>query len=213
MAELHVQRKEGSMWPWLIAALLVVALLAWFFWGREDDRDLTAADGSTDAVVAIETNEEMTGFASETIAGTAVAEFLQFGDGSASGTMSVDHNYTADGLRQLAAALDEIAGDKSVGGVALQPRIQEIRDRANALQNTASSNEHALQTREAFVLASTVLMRMDSDKGGADSDLSGLQNTAMEIKPTVPLLEQGDAVKNFFAQAKQAVRGMTNEPV
>lgn len=213
MAELHVQRKEGNMWPWIIAALVVLALLLWFFWGGEDDLDLATADVTPNAVVATVPNTEVMGSASGTIAGTAVTEFLQFAEGTAAGTMGLDHNSTSNGLRQLAAALNEIASGESAGGVALQPRIDEIRDRANTMQQNANSTDHALQTREAFAVASSLMMQMNSNMGGADGALTGLQNAAMAIKPSEMLLDQTDAVKQFFSQAAQEVRGMTNTPM
>lgn len=35
MAELHVQKKETNIWPWIIGAV-VLALLAWWAFGRND---------------------------------------------------------------------------------------------------------------------------------------------------------------------------------
>ena len=37
MAELHVQPKERSMLPWLLAALVLLALLVWWFMARGDN--------------------------------------------------------------------------------------------------------------------------------------------------------------------------------
>lgn len=42
MAELHVQRKESNIWPWIIGALLLAAVL-WFVFMRGDTRTATAA--------------------------------------------------------------------------------------------------------------------------------------------------------------------------
>ncbi len=42
MAELHVQRKETNVWPWIIGALLVAAVL-WFVFMRSDAREMTTA--------------------------------------------------------------------------------------------------------------------------------------------------------------------------
>jgi hypothetical protein len=43
MAELHVQRKESSIWPWILGALLLVAVL-WFVFMRADTRPVTAVN-------------------------------------------------------------------------------------------------------------------------------------------------------------------------
>ncbi len=43
MAELHVQRKESNIWPWIIGALLLAAVL-WFVFMRADTRNVTSAN-------------------------------------------------------------------------------------------------------------------------------------------------------------------------
>ncbi len=42
MAELHVQRKETNVWPWIIGALLVGAVV-WFVFMRGDTREMTSS--------------------------------------------------------------------------------------------------------------------------------------------------------------------------
>lgn len=42
MAELHLQRKETNVWPWIIGALVVAAVL-WYVFMRADTRDTTSA--------------------------------------------------------------------------------------------------------------------------------------------------------------------------
>lgn len=39
MAELHVQRKQTNIWPWLIGVLVLAAVL-WFVFGRADTRSV-----------------------------------------------------------------------------------------------------------------------------------------------------------------------------
>lgn len=41
MAELNVQRKETNVWPWIIGALLIAAVL-WFVFMRADTRNMTS---------------------------------------------------------------------------------------------------------------------------------------------------------------------------
>lgn len=43
MAELHLQRKESNIWPWIIGALLLAAVL-WFVFMRADTRTVTTAN-------------------------------------------------------------------------------------------------------------------------------------------------------------------------
>ncbi len=181
-------------------------------WGGSDELDVATADVTDSGLVAEVPNTAVMGTAAGTLEGTATLDFLRFVDARSSGAASLSHVYTADGLRQLAAALKEIASGDSVGGVALQPRIDEIRDRANAMQQNPTDTDHALQTRKAFNLASSVMMQMQGNNGRTDGRLSALQDAAMAIQPSVPLLEQAENIDRFFTQAAQALRTMTNAP-
>jgi hypothetical protein len=40
MAELHVQKKDTNIWPWIIG-LLVIAAVVWFAFGRSATNDNT----------------------------------------------------------------------------------------------------------------------------------------------------------------------------
>ncbi len=47
MAELHVQRKQTNIWPWIIGVLAIAAVL-WFVFGRADTRS-AATPGAADS--------------------------------------------------------------------------------------------------------------------------------------------------------------------
>jgi hypothetical protein len=49
VADINVERKEGSVWPWIIG-LVVLALLIWLLWSWMGDRDRT-----DDAVIPADT--------------------------------------------------------------------------------------------------------------------------------------------------------------
>lgn len=45
MAELHVQRKDTNIWPWIIGAVLLAAVL-WFVFLRADTRNVTSTNAT-----------------------------------------------------------------------------------------------------------------------------------------------------------------------
>ncbi len=220
MAELHVQEKERSTWPWILAAVLAVAALLWFFSGRGNELGVATTDTTDSTMVGRAPDTELTGSAAGTLDGTAVNEYLQFVDNRASREANMSHDYTADGLRQLAAALNEVGGADSVGGVALQPRIDEIRERADAMQRSSSSTEHALQTREAFTLAASLIAQMRGSEGAggttgtsdawAQGNRESLLQAAMAIEPSRALLDQTERIEQFFARAGDALRQLSD---
>lgn len=41
MAEINIERKQGTAWPWIIAGLALLALLLWFLFARGDRSGVT----------------------------------------------------------------------------------------------------------------------------------------------------------------------------
>jgi hypothetical protein len=50
MAEINIQRKERSVWPWLLGGLLLVGVL-WFLFARNPAADVTTATDTTRTTV------------------------------------------------------------------------------------------------------------------------------------------------------------------
>ncbi len=219
MAELHVQEKERSVWPWILGAVIVLALLFYLIWGRGDGTNVGMMDDNDSTMVSqapnSDPNSAMMGSASGTVAGSAVSEYLQFVDARPSRASNRAHDYTADGLRKLSDAISEIVSGDSVGGVALQPRINEIRERADGMQQNANATEHAMQTREAFAVAASLIGQMQDGPRStrnttASDNRDALTDAAMTIEPSRPLLDQTDRIEQFFSEAGNALRNMTN---
>lgn len=148
--------------------MVILALLFWYFAGRNNDTGLNVGmdDMNDSTLVGTAPNTGAEYSAAGTVEGAAVGQYMQFVDARASRAAGVAHEYTADGLRQLAAALRELATGESVGGVDVQPRIDEIRERADAMQQNPTATEHALQTREAFARAASLIGQMRSTTSG-----------------------------------------------
>ena len=60
MAEINIQRRERSIWPWLLAGILLLGLL-WFLFARTNDTLTTGMGADTTAA-------DTTGAAAGTIA-------------------------------------------------------------------------------------------------------------------------------------------------
>ena len=203
MAELHIERKERSAWPWLLLGALAIALLLWFFLVRGGD------EGATVAVADTAVAGETAGVAPVAAATPADGEmpeaaraFVQFASSPAADA-NLAHDYTADGLRRLADALEAVTANAQVGTVDVSQRVGEIRARADAMQQNATSSEHALQAREASLLAAALMRELPGATGGAEA-----YTAAEAIQADRPLMEQTDAVHRFFEQSATVVRGL-----
>lgn len=210
MAEIEIERHERRIWPWVLG-LLVLALLAWWLLYMRG----TDADGN----VAIETTA---GTVIDSVPGTsvgtresapaAVNDFLSYvEENRAEQSADSTHTYQAEGLRRLAAALDELADRDTIGSVSLDSRITALRNRADALQRNWRSTEHARYTREAFDSAAVLVEGMQRQRfSNIANEAAQLRQAASGVAPDRLLLEQKAEVQRFFQRAADAVRAMAN---
>lgn len=206
MAELHVERKDTAVWPWILVGLALLALILWFIFGRSNDTAPIAADTDTTSTftmpaAAVPVDEG---------APAAVTGFVQFVDDQGAATAAgLSHEYTADGVRRLVGALDALSDRDSASGVALQPRFDEIRQRADAMQQDPTSTEHSRQAREAFVMAAGVMEQMQQSGFSADqASIAEVRTAAEAVQPDGMLLDQSQQVQQFFERARTAVRSL-----
>jgi hypothetical protein len=217
VADINVERKGPSIWPWIIG-LIVLALLIWALaemLGGRDDATRTAVTDDTVArtteVAPATRDPGMTGAAAGVPA--AVQQFEQWVDRRDPQTdMGLQHEYTRNGLRQLADALESLAqrhGERP----AVQQSIQTMRQQADRLQQSdAASTQHANMTRDAFTSAAdavgTLQREHHAQLAGADNQVNQVRQAAQAIDTGTPLLQQHERVQTFFDRARDAVRAM-----
>ena len=211
MAEIHIERKERSVWPWLLVGLLALALIAWMVTRRGvDDRlGTVAVDSAAGAVfdsapeAAAATNDALP---------APVASFLTFvEENRARSAADSTHDYTSDGLRYLAGALDVVVRRDTVGRQSLDAQVGWLRARADTLQRDWRSSHHARATREAFVSAASLMQALQQQRyPDAMDKVTGVVNASQGVRADVPLLQQKAEVQQFFDRAAEAIRTMAN---
>ena len=202
MAEIHIERKERSVWPWILG-LLALALVVWLLLaqrgGREDAFVTDTAIGDTDP--GITPGAARTG---------AVGSFIAYVDERrARAEAGLDHEYTAEGLRRLADALEEIARQHQLGAAQVEQRVNTLRERADALQRNPESREHARLAREAFVAVVDVMRDLQQQRfPDAANQVEQVRLAATSVTADRELLQQKEEVQRFFDRAGEVVQHM-----
>lgn len=185
MADINIVRKP-PLWPWLatLAALLLVIVLIVWVANRGDEPQLAGgyAEPETQGTSGI--------------APSAMNEYLQFAGVAGDGEQPQpgrEHEYTAEGLRKLAAALESL--ERTRPGAVRDGAVDEIRSHADRIQRDPTSRQHANAVRDAFLNVA------DAIPGGG-----GLRDDAEAISPEQPLLEQTDAIRAFFEESGRALQ-------
>jgi HAMP domain-containing protein len=203
MAEIHLERKEkSSIIPWVLVGLALLALVGW--WIMRDGRDLDSLVMQDEAgEVADARAAEVEGAPGE------VNSYLRFvEENRARDEVSRDHSYTADGIRELAGALHALAEQEESERVAVEPRVEYIRERADALERDAEATTHAGITRDAFTNLADVMEMLRQRYSGAQGDVSQVREAANAIEPNTLLTNQAQHVQTFFERSATAVRTM-----
>jgi len=210
MAEIKVQRKGPGAWPWILGVLALV-LVGWAVIAMMDrDRD--------DPEVAETGRATPPGEATPaaTTGGTipaAVAAFLAFAEAPTGSQVGVGHEYAADGIRRLTAALKAVV-DNGPDRPRARERFAEFQQKADRIQVDPQSLGHAGQVRDVFTSAAGAISALQEDRWPDASELQNqiaqVQTAAERVAADRPLLDQTSAVKTFFDRAAVVVRAMAD---
>ena len=192
MAVQSTKRMSRNTGFWIAGGLLLL-LVSWFL--------ITERNKASTQVQTIESDSSSTGgpqFAA------AVSNFTTFTEVKSGDDGSVTHDYTANGLRLLAAALELAPSHANVGD-----GPSGIRARADSMQQDVAATSHARQTSEAALMASELISHLQTDgRPWLDAKAVLVNDAARAIKPDQLLLPQMSAVQLFFQQSAAALRAV-----
>jgi hypothetical protein len=208
MAEIPIERKKsGPGWlPW-VAGLLLLLLLGYCF-TRNRDADPAVADSAattdTTGAAGVAAGTAAGAAAGAAGAGGAIDQFVQFvAQRDTTNETEGQHQYTAEGIRRLAAALEGVAG----GSGTIQAQADSMRRSVDRLQQSAASDNHADDAKAAFSAAVSAMESIDRARGGS-RDVAPMRAIYNELKSGQPLVPQLGTVHRFFEAARDALQGM-----
>lgn len=217
MADIDLQRKERSWWPWILAGIVAV-LAIWLIAEAFDTDAPVAGEFDIDQPTVVEPLGPEAGPAAEMGpagegAANAIAEFRQQCVEAASDNQTMDrqHQWTVTCLETMATAMDATIRADTVGSVVLQERLNTLRERATEVRESdPSATTHAGTVAEAFDAAAEVVETYQQERGATDAAYArGIRDAADRLTPEQPLLQQRDAVHQFFRQMGDALQSMT----
>ncbi len=211
MAEIHIERKSYRVWGWVLmgvaALLFATCVVAWW---RSDPRDplTSGVSGGSVAGAAAGTTGDLEG---------AVGNYLTFvEENRARQAARPTHEYTAEGLRRLAAAIGELSERNAAGAEALMAQLNVLRAQADSLQRNPQSTEHARYAREAFRTAASLMSALQQRHYPKErypnlaAEVAQVGVVAELVLPGRLLLEQTSDVQRFFDQSAAAIRAMAS---
>ncbi|MDT0691613.1 hypothetical protein RM549_17610 [Salegentibacter sp. F188] len=205
MAEIKVEKKK-PIWPWIIAALVILAILYFLFMDGNDDEvtddynEEQVVDTTYNETNTLEDNRDMP---ADTTGG--VAGYLShIGDKS---RMGIDHEYTNNALIYLMNAVQAKANDLNVN---IDADMQQIRQEAEAITRDPMATNHADKIKSAGNSLTNVIENLQQDEyPDLSQDVQEVRTAVEDIDPSVLTLEQKDEVNTFFDEAGDVLNKMS----
>ena len=200
MAEIKIEQKK-PVWPWLLAGLVIAALVIYFLMFRDNDNN--AAEVVTEESYISDTNE--TNLLDVKENNSTVAAFISFVENDTN-RVSLDQAYTNEALLKLTAATNAIAEEI---GYDVREDLNKVKESTLLITNEPFESSKAKNIRNSTDGSTTALQNMQLAKYPWLSDeVEELKNASVAINPEVNTLEQKDAVKNYFAKAADLLEKM-----
>ncbi|HYW31102.1 MAG TPA: hypothetical protein VE869_06305 [Gemmatimonas sp.] len=202
MAEIKIEeKKRNNLLPLILAAVLVLALLGWCATRNNDDGTATAGADTTSAT---RDSSGATGVGTTTGASGAVADFNAYVTArDTTQETEENHQYTAGGVRRLAAALESVAGGNPNIGV----YADSMRSSMDRLQQTSGPDRHSDDAKAAFSAAVSAMEQIDRARGRT-RDVAPMRAMYNELDSQQTLIPQLPVVQRFFEAARDALGAM-----
>lgn len=225
MAEIPIERKEGRNWlPLILGLLALLAILSYCFTRRTPDTAARPADSTAVATAPAARADTGAGMsaAAPAAAGAATAGAATAGAATAGGANGAidqfvqfvqqrdtsnetegQHQYTAEGTRRLAAALEGIAGTSPD----IKVYADSMRSAIDRLQRSSANDVHADDAKAAFSAAVSAMAQIDRARGRT-RDVAPMRAIYGQLSSKQPLLPQLGTVDRFFKAAADALTAM-----
>ncbi len=199
MAEIKIEKKK-TIWPWIIVGLLVLAVILYFLYFRNDNEDKVADAAATttrveDSTNPVNTNEN----------NNAVDAFVTYVNADTA-TMGLDHVYAHNALIKLIDATQATADRQSFN---LQAELDKAREDADKITNDPTATTHAGYIKDAARKLSTALQNMQQAKyPQLNAESQKVKGAANDISNADLTLDQKQTVKTFFNEAADLLKKM-----
>lgn len=195
MAEIKIEKKK-PIWPWILAGLLFLAIILYFFVFKDKNNEELINDVSDTTSMANESLVEND---------DAVVEYINFIDGD-SAKMSLDHEYSHEALNKLANATEAIAAK---AGVDVKANIDEVRNLSQEITDDPAATNHSDKIGQASTIIATALATIQQSKfPDLNNDSEKLMNDAKAVDENDLTLDQKSTVKTFYSSAAELLQKM-----
>lgn len=203
MAEIKIEKKGNKLWWWLLAGLIVLALLIYFLARDKDEGREAAVPTITEPATTSEApaTASLLGVREN---GPTVIVYVDYINKTKD--MGLDHAYTSQALARLNEAIKEMAAAINVD---VNADLAQAKQYSEAITEKAFATSHANSIKSATEIQTNALQKMQQARyPELESDVAQLREASNAIKPDVLTLDQKDNIKSFFQKAAELLDKM-----
>jgi hypothetical protein len=206
MAEIKIEKKK-PIWPWILAALVLLAVVLFFVFNDRDETEEVAGMTQVESAEGLGTNDYGTTAGNNDMNNNgAVASYVQFVE-SSSANMGLDHEYSSEALSKLMAATEAKA---NAIGYDAKADLDKVKEYANKIETDPYETTHANSIRKAAeILAGTLRNMQQAEYPQLSNEATQLNEAASAINPEELTLDQKSEVKNYFEKAASLLQKMS----
>lgn len=188
---------DGNQLTFWLSVVLVLAVLTIAIYSATSDH--------TDVSNSVPTTEPNGDYVPDEIRG-----LLSFVDSmTARGATSGGHEFTAAGIRYVAAALGTVANSSDLD---IGPELEMIRNLATRIERDPRPRERTAQARLAFRTLAALFEGVQYARfRGLEPDVANVSRAASSLRAGYRLIDQNDVVQEFFSRAASTIRTMNKE--
>lgn len=208
MAEINIQRKEKSMWPWIIGGLILLLVILFLAGVFDSDKNIYDNGTTTDTVTQ---NNPVPAVTPESEFPSEVQTYLAYIREHDTTDIGLNHEYSATALVYLADALNVLVDRDYMGNTQVDSTRKILREQAANLRKDPASTQHAEMIRSAAISAANLIEIMQKVQfPDLAATAAEVRTAAMAVNPAVLTLEQKQNIKNFFVKAGVALKAMAH---
>ncbi|MFP4469322.1 MAG: hypothetical protein ACLFPE_01485 [Bacteroidales bacterium] len=199
MAEIKIEKKK-TVWPWVLLALIIVAILIYFLATPDGDDDREEVTETTTIVGTEESDLQDVEERNQ-----EVMAYVSWIDTS-SYRMGLDHEYSHEAITKLTNAVQAMADEI---GYDVRTELGHAKAYADSITRNPYKTSHADMIRRAADMISMALANMQAAHyPGLNAEARDVENAADDIKPGELTLDQKEQVKNFYREAAALLEKM-----
>lgn len=181
---------------WVMSALVLTVLPIGIYLASSDHGDARGAVTAPEPIADYVPDE--------------LRALLNFVDSMAArGGTARGHEFTALGVRSVAAALGTVA---TSAGLDFGPELETIREHATRIERDPRPRERTAHARLAFLSLAALLEAVQRVRfRELEPDVANVSRAASSLRAEDRLFEQRDVVQEFFKRAAAAIDAMNHE--